>query len=74
MRWGACPCMPCRASSRPRKAAFLATAPDLGAHSRAVLREYGYNDRDIDGMAASGAVIDGARMDRNDAGAQAAED
>ena len=53
---------------------FLATAPDLGADSRAVLREYGYSDRDIDGMAASGAVIDGARMDRNDAGAQAAED
>ncbi|MDE0649754.1 MAG: CoA transferase, partial [Gammaproteobacteria bacterium] len=53
---------------------FLATAPDLGAHSRAVLREYGYSDRDIDGMAASGAVVDGARMDRNDAGAQAAED
>ena len=53
---------------------FLATAPDLGAHSRAVLSEYGYSDRDIDGMAASGAVIDGARTDRARRAAQAAAD
>ncbi len=53
---------------------FLATAPDLGAHSRAVLREYGYSDRDIDGMASSGAIIDGARTGRTCAAAQAAAD
>ncbi len=53
---------------------FLATAPDLGAHSRAVLREYGYSDSQIDRMTASSAVIDGARMDTNRAAAQAAED
>ncbi len=51
---------------------FLATAPDLGAHSRAVLREYGYTDRDIDGMASSGAVTDGAQTGRAYAPAQAA--
>ncbi len=53
---------------------FLATAPDLGAHSRTVLREFGYTEAHIDRMAASGAVVDGARMDRDDAGAQAAAD
>ena len=51
---------------------FLATAPELGAHSRAVLREYGYRDAHIDRLAASGAVIDGARMDTNRKAAQAA--
>ena len=51
---------------------FLATAPALGAHSRAVLREYGYRDAHIDRLAASGAVIDGARMDTNRKPAQAA--
>ena len=51
---------------------FLATAPELGAHSRAVLREYGYRDAHIDRLAASGAVIDGARMDTNRKPAQAA--
>ncbi len=39
---------------------FLATAPVLGAHSREVLREYGYSDAKIDNMAGSGAVVDGA--------------
>ena len=48
---------------------FLATAPELGAHSRAVLREYGYSDTDIDGMAAAGAIIDGARTHRDRAAA-----
>ena len=51
---------------------FLATAPDLGAHSRAVLREFGYDDGAIDGMTASGAVMEGARMDTGGAAAQAA--
>ena len=53
---------------------FLATAPDLGAHSRIVLREYGYTDREIDGMTASGAAIEGARMDMDRTAAQAAAD
>ncbi len=52
---------------------FLATAPDLGAHSRAVLREYGYSDRDIDSMASSGAVMDGAQTGQAHAPAQAAD-
>ena len=53
---------------------FLATAPELGSHSRPVLREYGYADRDIDGMMASGAAIDGARMGMDRTAAQAAAD
>jgi len=45
---------------------FLATAPRLGAHSRAVLRELGYSKAEIDRMAASKALIDAADMDSFD--------
>ncbi len=51
-----------RALGTPIKFSDTATrvacaAPVLGQHTREILREFGYSDRDIDALAASGAVI-----------------
>ncbi len=51
---------------------FLATAPDLGAHSRQVLGELGYDGGEIDRLVAAQAVLEPAPMDSPARPAQAA--